>query len=270
MQKFRDADIRSFEFNDLKSTHVVSPGEGFQAFSFKELNGKSLNSTKATDTDVRKERNFERKHNFKIDDVVRDSRGLSSQEDADVEQMIHGEVERRLKMVYQDAYNEGLERGRTEGKDAAEAQHHQELSHKIEEFGLVIAGLQAQGQQLMEQSRTEIYEFVKRFTKWIVLKEINEKIYLEQLLEKLILELNARKNIIIKVGRSSFNQMPDVIKTVEARLGNLQNVRIEIVPEIKHPGIILEAENGLIDGSMEGVFKNIDRIFEQMTGSGES
>ena len=58
----------------------------------------------------------------------------------------------------------------------------------------------------------------------------------------------------------------DVMKTVEARLGQLQNTRIEIVPELRHPGIILESENGLIDGSLEGVFANIDRVFGQVLG----
>jgi flagellar assembly protein FliH len=58
--------------------------------------------------------------------------------------------------------------------------------------------------------------------------------------------------------------MPEVIQTVETRLGQLTNVRVEIVPEINHPGIILESENGLIDGSLEGVFQNIDKIFEQV------
>jgi hypothetical protein len=41
-------------------------------------------------------------------------------------------------------------------------------------------------------------------------------------------------------------------------------VRVEIVPELNHPGIILESENSLIDGSLEGVFQNIDKIFEQV------
>ena len=58
--------------------------------------------------------------------------------------------------------------------------------------------------------------------------------------------------------------MPEVIAVVESRLGQLQNIRIEIVPEINHPGIILESENGLIDGSIEGVFANIDKIFESV------
>lgn len=79
-----------------------------------------------------------------------------------------------------------------------------------------------------------------------------------------MLELNARKNLIIKVGKNNFAQMPEVVSAVEQKLGQLSNVRIEIVPEIQHPGIILESENGLIDGSLEGVFATIDKVFEQI------
>ena len=131
-----------------------------------------------------------------------------------------------------------------------------------------MTAIQSQNEKIIDKSRHEIYEFVKRFTKWIVLKEINEKLYLENLLEKLILELNARKNLIIKVGLANFNQMPEVVQAVEARLGQLSNLRIEVVPEIQHPGIILESENSLIDGSIEGVFQNIDKIFEQVVKHG--
>lgn len=266
MQKYRDNnEIKSFEFADLKGTHVVGAGN-FEAFSFKQLHGDAVNSEKVTDAEIRNERSFAQKNNFKIDSVVKDSRGLSRQEQTDVEKAIQAEVEKRMAQAYEDAYQEGLEKGRLEGKEEAEAQYHEVLGQKVEEFTQILGQIQHQSAQIMTQSKKEVYDFVKRFTKWIVLKEINEKVYLEQLLEKLILELNARKNLIVKVGQGNFAQMPEVLKTVEARLGQLQNVRIEIVPEILHPGIILEGENGLIDGSMEGVFKNIDRIFEQVIG----
>lgn len=265
MEKFRGSEIKPFTFNDLKSTHVVSNGS-FQDFEFKNLTGESVTSTKVTEDEIRKERKHEAKNNFKIDDIVRDSRGLARQEQSDVEIKIQQEVKRRLEAAYEQAYQEGLERGREEGKEAAMAEFHEALGQKVEDFGQVIAQVQGQSDKIMEKNRSEVYEFVKRFTKWIILKEVNEKVYLEGLLEKLILELNARKNLIVKVGKANFSQMPDVVKAVEERLGQLQNVRIEIVPEIQHPGIILESENGLIDGSLEGVFQNIDKIFEQVVG----
>lgn len=265
MSKFRNAEIKSFEFSDLKGTHVVSQ-TAFQSFSFKDLKGEVFNADKPSDELIRQERGFEQKNNFKIDGIVRDLRGISRQEQSDQERHIEQEVKKRLEQAYEDAYREGLEKGRQEGEAKAMAHFQEELHQKIESFEQVIAEVQAQSTGLVEKNRVEAYEFIKRFTKWILMKEINEKVYLENLLEKLVLELNARKNLIVKVGRANFSEMPEIIKTVEAKLGQLSNVRIEIVPEINHPGIILESENGLIDGSLEGVFANIDKIFEQVVG----
>ncbi len=263
MDKYRNTEIKPFKFSDLESDHVVSKGQ-FESFDFKSLDGESINSIKASDTEIRSERNFAQKNNFKIDDMVRDYRGLSRQEQNDLEKKIQDEVKRRLEAAYDEAYREGIEKGREEGKESALAEFKVSLAEKVESFGQIIGQVKVQSERLLDKNQQEVYEFVKRFTKWIVLKEINEKVYLEGLLEKLILELNARKNLIVKVGKANFSQMPEVIQAVESRLGQLSNVRIEIVPELKHPGIILESENGLIDGSLEGVFQNIDKIFEQV------
>lgn len=264
MQKQRD-DIKPFTFAEISGEHVVSGG-GFQAFSFKDLNGETVKSRGATDEEIRNERKFAAKNDFKIDELVKDYRGLSRQEQSDLEKKIQIEVTKRVEAAYQAAYAEGLAKGEAKGREEALSHHTQELSGNVDDFVQLIGGLQDQTAGYIANHRTEIYEFLKRFTKWIVMKEINEKVYLEQLLEKLILELNSRKNLIIKVGREQFETMPEVMKTVESRLGQLQNTRIEIVPDLRHPGIILESENGLIDGSLEGVFANIDRIFGQVLG----
>ncbi len=264
MQKQRD-DIKAFQFTEINGEHVVS-GNQFEPFTFKTIEGESVNAKSATDDELRRERKFAAKNDFKIDDIVKDYRGLSRQEQTDLEKRIQAEVSKRVEAAYEKAYAEGLAQGETKGRDEALTKHSQDLSATVDQFVQLISGVQDQTANYMNNHRTEIYEFVKRFTKWIVMKEINEKLYLEQLLEKLILELNCRKNIIIKVGRAQFEAMPEVMKVVEGRIGQLQNTRIEIVPEIRHPGIILESENGLIDGSLEGVFANIDKIFGQVLG----
>lgn len=265
MQKTRAKDFKVFEFADLQSSHVITQEPKFESFAFKNLDG-SVKVKKISDETLRQERNFEKKSNFRIDDAVRECRGLSRQEQNDLEKKINEEVNRRLEAAYQEAYNEGLSKGKEEGQAEALNEYRKTMMEKVEKFGDQIALVQNSSGKILEKNRSEMYEFIKRFTKWIVFKEINEKVYLEQLLEKLILELNARKNLIVKVGRENFADMPEVIQAVEARLGQLQNIRIEIVPEINHPGIILESENGLIDGSLEGVFQNIDKIFGQVVG----
>lgn len=266
MQKYRDSDIKTFQFNDLQGESINSAGSSFKPFAFDELSGESVNSQSASEDDIRTERTHERKSNFKIDSAVREMRGISRQEKSDFEARVEDEVQRRLATLQEKAFQQGLEQGKIDGKDQAYQEHQIELNKQLETFSVVLTELSQQKTAVLEQERHNIYEFIKRFTKWIVLKEIDEKVYLEKLLEKLILELNAKKNLIIKVGQNNFKDMPDIITAVEARLGTLQNTRIEIVPEIIYPGIIIEADNGLIDGSLEGVFGNIDHIFEQVLG----
>lgn len=267
MNKYRASEIKSFEFSDLKGTHVVTQGD-FKSFSFKEISGETFNSQNVTDDVIRSERGFEKKNNFRIDGAVRDSRGLARQDQTDFDKKIEEVVNQRVEAAYEKAYNEGLTQGKEEGHKEAFALYQTELNHKIEEFSQGLIALQSQNEKLVEKNRHEVYEFIKRFSKWVILKEVNEKLYLETLLERLILELNSRKNLIIKIGRANFDQMPEVIQAVEARLGQLSNMRVEVVPEIQYPGIIIESENSLIDGSLEGVFQNIDKIFEQVVKHG--
>src|SRR5690606_31260623 len=123
---------------------------------------------------------------------VRELRGLNRQQQDDVELQIQKEVKKRLEKVFQDAYQEGLEKGRNEGHAEAYAKFEVNSAEKITELSQVIENVNAQASKILESNKQETIEFVKRFTKWIVLKEINDKTYLTSLFEKLILELNVR------------------------------------------------------------------------------
>jgi hypothetical protein len=76
MEKYRNAEVKSFEFADLNGTHVVGQTQ-FESFEFKTLSGEFVSSTKISETDIRVERKFAEKNNFKIDAIVRDCRGLT-------------------------------------------------------------------------------------------------------------------------------------------------------------------------------------------------
>jgi flagellar assembly protein FliH len=267
MEKYRNFEIKNFSFSDLESQHVVSSNEA-KSYDFKSITHQSGNQLIGKQDQIRTERAFASQNNFKIDDVVRDHRGFSGQEQSDFENKVQKEVNRRLESSFEEAYKKGFEQGQVDAKNKSENDFKIAITDKIEEFEKKIGEVNGQINQLFSQNKAEVLDFIKRFTKWIVLKEIDQKDYLESLLEKLILEMNSRKNLIVKVGKKNFNHMPEVLKEVEQRLGQLSNVRVEIVPEIQYPGIILETENGLIDGSLETVFHNIDKIFEQVNTNG--
>ena len=48
------------------------------------------------------------------------------------------------------------------------------------------------------------------------------------------------------------------------RLGELTNIRVEEALNMDQPGLIVESENGIIDGSIEAQFKNLEKLFESV------
>jgi len=57
MQKYRTSEVKSFEFSDLKGTHVITQSD-FKSFSFEELNGESAKTEKISEESLRSERSF--------------------------------------------------------------------------------------------------------------------------------------------------------------------------------------------------------------------
>ena len=106
---------------------------------------------------------------------------------------------------------------------------------------------------------------MKNLTKWITLKELeNDGKYLERLMEKLLLEIQSRSNLLIQVNMNDFQKMPEVLEVVQSKLGELKNVRVEVDPAILTRGIILESDNGIINATMEEQFKSLDKLFEEV------
>jgi len=97
-----------------------------------------------------------------------------------------------------------------------------------------------------------------------VLKEVDEKYYLSRLLEKLIYEINQKNNLVVRVDEESFGYMPEIVKVLERKVGVLSNIRVEVSPELKGTGIILESENSIVDGSFEAQMNHLDEIFKSV------
>ena len=261
MQKFKSTDVKPFQFHDLSVSESTSEVEKFNFRSFDFENTQQKVERQST---IRTERALESKGKFKIDEVVRKSRGLSDQENQDYELKVQAEVERRIQAHYEEAYQAGLEEGKKNGQDQAYAEHRNQLDDELNHLKSQLEQAYQQLDGLILQEKEKTLEFVKRFVKWILIKEMDNKNYLASLLEKLILEMNSRRNLIVKVSRAHFDSMNEMIPQVERNVGQLQNIRVEIVPELQGPGIILETQNGLIDGSQESVMENIEKIFEQV------
>src|SRR5690606_7175822 len=267
MDKYKNSEIKPFVFSDLQSNHVVTQAKP-EGYEFQNLSAENFQYDKPLQETIRTERKFEQKSSFKIDKVVRDHRGISEQESDDLEKRVAAEVQRRVNEVYQAAFEQGLSEGREEGINQIKSESASQIDALSSELTKLLEQFKEQVEQETHQHRNELISFAKHFAKWVLVKEIDEKEYLTSLLEKLLHELNARRNMIIRVNEKSYGVMPEVISHLEKKLGAFSNVRLEVSSDMNLPGIILESENGIVDASLENIFNKLDRFFEQ-AGKGE-
>lgn len=253
-------DVKPFSFQAFEDSS--STIKNARSFEFQDLSNGSLTTGQPSAQIIRSEREAEAKSSFKIDGIVKDLRGLSSQEKDDLESKINSEVEIRLKQIQESAYREGLDRGRMEGSDAALQEAMQVHKEQINTVQSMITELEKNFANNLQNNKSEMLEMCKRLVKWLVLKEVKDEDYLSKLLEKLLLEMNEKRNLIIRVNTDDFKAMPALLAEIQAKLGELPNVRVEPDMDMKYRGIMIESENSVVHGTVESLFKTIDKLYE--------
>lgn len=258
MESNDKSEVKPFKFGQInpeKETLHTQSSSGFTPMKF---------DLKVSEEEIRQNREFEASSGFSISKVVREHRGLAAQEKRDFEERVQKEVQSQLEQIKAQAFEEGFAEGNNAGHEKAYAQTLVVLEDKVDELSSVLSSLQTQAHTTLEQNKANAYKMVKNLTKWVLLKEMDNQDYLERLLEKLIYEINTKSNLIVKVNENSFNYMPEIIKKIESRLGELENIRVKVDQVQSHAGIILESENGIVDGSIESQMAALDSLFESV------
>lgn len=262
-------DVKPFKFGQLVPTEGASeseqPLEEVSSFELKSLKDASAFKNNITDDVIRQERGFAREKSFSINPLVQEHRGLRAQEERDYEQAVEQEVQRRLSQAVEQAKEEGFQTGHQEGYTKAYQEAMAKLDDKVEDFVDTLNNLNEQCHKVLTENKQNAFEMIKNLTKWVSLKEVSDEGYLGRLLEKLILEINTKSNLVVRVSQESFKHMPEVIERVESKMGSLINVRVEVDLDQDAPGIILESENGIIDASMDAQMASLEKIFESVT-----
>ena len=234
-------------------------------FEMKSLKDAANFKNNISEEVIRHERTLEKGTAFSILPLVKEHRGLLDQEERDYEEAIEAEVERRLQELYTKTKEQAYQVGHQEGYEKAYEEGMRAIEEKVEEFVDMMNEVKNQTNQIIEYNKQDSIEMIKNLTKWITLKELEDEDYLSRLLNKLILEMNTKNNLIVRVNKKCFKYMPEVVEKVQAKVGELPNLRVEVDLDHDEKGIILESENGIIDASLEAQFKSLDKIFEAVS-----
>ena len=255
-------DINEYEFQSFSGNSDV---EGAVDYNFSDLDNETLKvESKEHQEVIMRDRKAADKVNFKISPIVKEHRGIYSQENDEKEKRIQAEIHRRLEILRNEAISQGREEGLKKGREEVFTQLRISVDEKILPFSAMIKDVLEVKSKLVNEQKKEIYELVKNLTKWILLRELKDDgKYIERLLEKLIVELKSKSNLLIQVNQKQFETMPKVLERVKEKIGGIDNVRIEIDYDIDENGIVIESDNCIINGTLDEQFKNLEKLFDQ-------
>jgi flagellar assembly protein FliH len=257
-------EVTEYEFH---SFNEVSEDSGaVKLFEFKAL----LTDSQTIDKNefqklIKNERAVAKSVNFKVNPFVEQHRGFKEQENREYEDRVEIEVKRRLSEIQDEAFKAGFEEGTNQGREEVFVQMRSSVDQKLENFSEMITTVLKTQEEILSNQKMEMYQLLKNLAKWIVLRELKDDgKYIERLLERLLVEMQVRSNLLIQVNSGDFSQMPEVLEHVQGRLGEMKNIRIEIDASVSSQGIVIESENGIINATMEERFKSLDKLFEDV------
>jgi flagellar assembly protein FliH len=242
-----DADVvKNYEFSPLLKNSQKIDRENFQKT-------------------IKVERTNAHKSQFKINSLVEEYRGFKDQEEAEFEARVQAEVELRVSAIQDDAFKAGFDEGISQGREEIFNEMRNVVDQKLDDFAQMVTDVLKTQERLLDLQKKEIYVLIRNLSKWIILRELKDDgLYIERLFEKLLVEVQARSNLLILVNENNFKEMPEVLQHVQSRLGHLANVRIEIDSSVSASGMILESDNGIINATMEEQFRSLDKLFEDL------
>lgn len=251
--------IEEYKFKQLKNLNDDSSEA--KSFAFKKLDSKKLDSDQ-----LNSELRLISEKSFKVFDAVKEHRGYQEIENERLEKRVISQVDIKLAKVTQEAkdkgYQEGLEKGLAEGR----AQAQEELNEEMQSIVKALDTIKAKSDEYVARHLQDWHRLIQSAVKWISLKEVRDIDYTEKLLNKLVHELGERDHLLIRVDEKTNENILSAIEKVEKDLGKLANIRIEVEDELSYPSIIVEGQNGIIDGGIDAQFETLDQIFSTLGG----
>ncbi len=273
MSKENKFKVQEYNFTELSKNQsgfsqaggVNKNDVGAKKFTFNTFDTQSKQDQINLQKTIQDERKHAKTNMFKVASVVYEQRGLKQQEEKETELKIQGEVDKRFKLILEEAYSKGFEQGQANGFKKIETDLENEVVERLKKIEDLVNEAMSFKEEIFKNQKMQMYEMLKMLVKWIALKEIrDDKAYISRLLEKIIYELQSKTNLLIKLNPERFSEFPEVLAIIEGKMGKLNNVRVEVDHELDRNGVVVESENGIIDASMQSQFETLDDLFKTL------
>lgn len=156
--------------------------------------------------------------------------------------------------------------GYTQGLADAQAfvdQHIQDISAKAE---TLLANLGAQGGAIFETRRQEVVRLIRLALSKTLKVEMSEKRAesLQALMAEALDRIESQRRIEIRCNPEEAEELEEFVRTIQDRNPSLKYWAVKGDPAIEMGGVVIEAEGGKVDNTIETRWKSVEPIFDQL------
>lgn len=196
---------------------------------------------------------------FKIDRVVSVTTGISELEKISLSERVETEALERLKAMQEEAYRQGYDLGRDEGRESAYQEKNAELAKALSEVDRVVHTLEILKTELVRQNEASIVTLIYEIASKIAMTEIqaNPDLVLP-VIQQAAAGAQEEEQILIRLAQSDI----DFVEGAKARLGQefefIKRAKLEASVDTRPGGCVIITNFGQVDATIE---KRLEKVW---------
>lgn len=255
-KKYQLKKIKKIEFNeektktDLKTStkknNKLEPETKTESQTIEQLENENYRQGYVDEEEYRQDYAFKRK-----------------QVDQDIQQYKvekTSQIETEKKRILDNAYREGIEKGKIAGEEA--------LQEKSQELLRTINSVIEDKNKILKNARGEILRLAMKIAEQILKSEISlNQAVCVNIVSEAISKITDKDRVIIKVNRADADFVRANKDRILSHMSDVKNLAIQEDPRIEQGGCIIETKMGYIDSTvstkLESIEKAIFKVYEE-------
>lgn len=185
--------------------------------------------------------------------------GVEAEERDHVEEIVVREVETRLEVLKDEAYQEGFKKGRVDGKNQAEKEFYSSTKPVFDEFLTLIQSFESLKGEMFAANEAFLIQLIYQFGKQVLLKDLQaDPDYVKRIAGHLVEKIGAKENIKIKVSKKDQANIDSLRDFLKVQYPDLKNVQIDSVEEVELGGCKVETDLIRLDATVETQLRAIE------------
>ena len=238
------------------------PKNGVEIKSFrpKSLTGEVVNNYSQVKEKFGSLANTDPKSNshFNLHPAAKKNLGIDAEERSHLEDLVNAEVEKKLSEIRTQAFEEGFEKGRGEGKEKAEGEYFAIVQPLFEQFSNLLLAFDQVKQDVYLANEHFLIQLIYSIGKQVILDELKvDPNYVKRLAQQIVEKLGAKENIRIRINRQDYANVEQLREFLKAQFPDLKNVQIDPSDDLILGGCKIETDLSRVNASVEAQLNSI-------------